>query len=117
MKTVYRITYPKCRGGAPAGAVIGRIIGEVPGSVVSGRACRAHCTAPRNTRMPKPGTSRSKIIWTVTTSLPVWLVAVISPKPTVLKRGDREVERVRPGELVTETSRAGPGHHKIGRSE
>ena len=38
-----------------------------------------------NTRMPRPRSSRSRIIWAVTTSRADSLTAVMSPNPTVLK--------------------------------
>jgi hypothetical protein len=58
--------------------------GGLPGSAAGCDCCLARCTAPRNTRIPRPRTSRSRSIWAITTSLADWLTGVMSPKPTVL---------------------------------
>jgi len=56
----------------------------LPGSAAGCACCLARCTAPMNTRIPRPRTSRSRSIWAITTSLADWLTGVMSPKPTVL---------------------------------
>jgi hypothetical protein len=56
----------------------------LPGSATGCACCLARCTAPMNTRIPRPRTSRSRSIWAITTSLADWLTGVMSPKPTVL---------------------------------
>ena len=47
------------------------------------RRCRPRVTAPKITLAPSPMMIRSMIIWAVTTSRAAWVVAVMSPKPTV----------------------------------
>ena len=47
--------------------------------------CWPRCTAPSNTRAPAPSSARSANIWTMSTTRAVSGLAVMSPKPTVVK--------------------------------
>ena len=55
------------------------------GAEAGAARCLASWTAPKNARTTRPRASRSSSICAMTTSRADWLIAVMSPNPTVLK--------------------------------